>query len=218
MSETAATGFKRTVVVVALAIAALVGIVVLFVLPAETGYDPTGVGEATGLDKIANPDNPEYEAGLKRMETEQVLVAGAPATMPEGVSDVWEAELGPFESVEFKYEIPQGQTMAFKWDAGSPVHYDMHAHPYDGGVDLTESYSIDDASSMEGTYTAPFTGIHGWFWENRSMDNVTLRLEATGGMTHSTVFSQIAQIEREIDGAGPRPEGAAEGHAMQGAE
>ena len=64
MTETAATGSRRTILVVALAIAALVGIVVLFVLPAETGYDPTGVGEATGLDKIANPDNPEYEAGL----------------------------------------------------------------------------------------------------------------------------------------------------------
>ena len=95
-------------------------------------------------------------------------------------------------------------------------HPDLHL--LIGGEKLTESYAKTDGAAQSGVYVAPFTGIHGWFWENRSMDNVTLRLEAKGGMTHATIYSQIAQVERDIEGAGPRPEGAAEGHAMQSEE
>lgn len=212
------TSAKKPLLIV-VALVALVAGVILFVLPAETGYDPTGMGEATGLNKIADPDNPELERGMARMETQDVLKLGEAAPVPEGsVTDTWEVELAPFESIEFKYEIAEGQPIDFNWEATGPVHYDMHAHPYEGGEELTESYAIDDAQQMQGTYTPAFTGIHGWFWENRSMDNVTLRLEATGLMTHSTVFGSTAISERPIEGAGPRPQGSAEGHAMQNTE
>ncbi len=210
---------NKTPLILAVGGVAVAAIIVFFVLPAETGYDPTGVGEATGLTEIANPENAEFERGQARMATQDVLLLGADApAVTEGVSDSWEIELAPFESVEFKYEIAEGQPMAFRWEATGPVNYDMHSHPYEGGVEMTESYSIDEAQVMEGTYIPAFTGIHGWFWENRSMDNVTLRLEATGAMTHSTVFGSTAVQERPIEGAGPRPEGSAEGHEMQAGE
>jgi hypothetical protein len=216
MTET--TSSNRTGLIAGGVILAGAAIAVLFVLPAETGWDPTGVGESTGLVKIADPDNPELARGMERMAQEDVLVLTDSAPEPaSGVSDTWEYELAPFESVEFKYEMPEGEPASFRWEGTAPLHYDMHAHPYQGGEELTESYGIGDAQVMQGTYDPAFTGIHGWFWENRSMDNVTLRLEASGQMTHSTVFSGNGQFERPIEGAGPRPEGAAAGHAMQDA-
>ncbi len=220
MTDTASTPSSNKKLLIGSGIGlAAVAAVVMFVLPAEYGIDPTGVGAATGLIKIAEPDNPEFEAGLTRMENEEVLLLSETTPAPEpGATDVWEYELAPFEGIEFKYTIPQGARVAFRWEGSEPLEYDMHAHPFDGGVEKTESYSIDDAQMMQGVYIAPFTGIHGWYWQNRSLDPVTLRLEATGGMTNSTIYSSGAPTERPIEGVEDTVSGGAAGHEMQDAE
>lgn len=214
MTQTSSRSKLPWIMLVVIALTSAV--VVLFVLPAETGYDPTGVGEATGLTEIADPVNEELVRGQARMESEDVLVlSDTPLPALDGVSDVWEYELAPFESVEFKYTIPEGAPVNFTWAGSGELHYDMHAHPFEGGVELTESYGVSDAVSMTGTYNPAFSGIHGWFWENRSLDNVTLRLEASGGMTHSTIYAGDSVAERPLEGAEASPEGSVAGHAMQ---
>ncbi|GGD47532.1 hypothetical protein [Aurantiacibacter arachoides] len=186
------------------------------VLPAETGWDPTGAGKALGLTQIADPVGPETERGQARMARQQVLAENDASSQPAGgVDDSWSVELGPFESVEFKYTIAEGDRMNFAWQASGPVHYDMHAHPFEGGEELTESYAIGDAATMRGSYTPAFTGIHGWFWENRSMEPVTLTLDAQGAMTTSTIFRDNGAAERPIAGATDRISGAVAGHRMQ---
>lgn len=198
-------------------IVALGAIAVMFVIPAETGWDPTGVGKATGMVEIADPRSEDTVRGETRMAEQEVLTLGETAPIA-GVTDSWEYELAPFESVEFKYTIAAGKPIAFRWEASTPLHYDMHAHPFEGGTELTESYSIDDQQVMQGTYTPAFTGIHGWFWQNRSMETVSLKLEASGGMTHSTIYAGSSAQERPIEGAEPVPEGEVAGHAMQAPE
>ena len=190
-------------------------IVILFVLPAETGFDPLGTGKATGLDKIANPDNPELERGMQR--TGVLMLAETRPEPAPGITDVWEYELAPFESIEFKYTLPEGQPVTFHWEASEPLNYDMHGHPFEGGEALTESYSIDKAQAMQGTYVPAFTGIHGWYWDNRNADNVTLRLEASGPIEASTIFGPSGSFDRPVEGARGAIEGTVEGHQLQGA-
>lgn len=210
---------SKTPYVAAGAAAAMAFVAVAFVLPAETGWDPTGIGAATGLVKIANPDNPELERGMARMETQDVLLLSDTAPeAEEGVTDSWEYELGPYESVEFKYTIPEGARMAFRWEGSDTLNYDMHSHPFEGGVEMTESYGVDEARVMQGVYIAPFTGIHGWYWQNRSVTPVTLKLETSGGMTTSAIFGASGEVERPLEGVENTVEGAAAGHEMQDAE
>ena len=215
MTETAPRS-KKPLLIGGVALVAIAAGAVLFVLPAETGWDPTGVGKALGLVEIADPVNEEQQRGTARMERETVLELSdaAPAAQP-GASDVWEYELPPFEGIEFKYTVPQGGKVAFHWQASGPLHYDMHAHPFDGGTEMTESYSVSEAQAMQGTYTAPFTGIHGWYWQNRSLDTVTLRLEASGAMTTSTIFTSAGELDRPLEGVENTVQGSAAGHEMQ---
>ncbi len=197
-------------------VAAGAALAVLVILPAETGWDPTGVGESLGLTQIAEPTNLELERGMARMAEQDVLtLSQTPLPASEGVTDVWEYELLPFESVEFKYTMPEGQPMTFHWEGTGTLAYDMHAHPFAGGEEVTESYGVDEAQAMNGVYTPAFTGIHGWFWENRSMDNVTLRLETSGAMTRSTVYTSAGEQDRPLEGAAEGPQGSVEGHQMQ---
>lgn len=175
---------------------------VLFVLPAEFGIDMTGFGRATGLTQVSQAtDNIYLERGNKR---KGVLSLSDRSPAPaDGQVDRWEFELGPYESIEFKYVIEQGQPMHFFWRSTQPLNYDMHAHPYDGGEAMTESYSIDKADHLGGRYTAPFTGIHGWNWENRTLEMVKITLDASGGLVSSKVFTNSGELERPLSGKAP---------------
>lgn len=215
MTDTAPRS-KKPLLIGGIALVAIAAGAVMFVLPAETGWDPTGVGKALGLVEIADPVNEEQQRGTARMERETVLelANAAPAAQP-GATDVWEYELPPFEGIEFKYTIPQGGKMAFRWQGSAPLHYDMHAHPFEGGTEMTESYGVGEANTVQGVYTAPFTGIHGWYWQNRSLDTVTLRLEASGAMTTSTLFTAMGEVDRPLEGVENTVQGSAAGHQMQ---
>lgn len=179
------------------AVVAAAAIVVGFVLPAEFGIDPTGIGKATGVLAIAEPVNEEYERGKKR--TGVLTLSETPLEPLPGASDHYEITLPAYQSIEMKYEIAEGEAIVFDWRATAPVHVDMHAHPYDGGTALTESYTIEDAvSGQSGRYVAPFTGIHGWYWQNRSLGDVTVTVDASGAMTGSKTFSMGGENDREL--------------------
>ena len=206
MSEpsTASPSRKKAVIggVAALAIAAAV--VVIFVLPAEYGKDPTGLGTALGLNKLAEPGKNEEQL---RGEKRKGVLAALDGPI-QAADDRYVLELGPFESGEFKYTLKEGDKMRFSWEATGPVDYDMHSHPFDGGTELTESYAVTKGPSQSGIYTAQFTGIHGWYWQNRSTDNVTVTLDAAGPMSASTVFNQVGEADRPLE-----PPAAAQGES-----
>ena len=58
--------------------------------------------------------------------------------------------------------------MIFSWQADGELYYDMHAEPAGLGADYAESFEQGNGESRTGSFHAPFTGIHGWFWENRA--------------------------------------------------
>ncbi len=178
------------------AVVAAAAIAVCFVLPAEFGIDPTGVGKALGLTKISEPENIYLERGLKRTG---VFARSDTAPAPEpGAKDHWTFDLGPFEGIELKYVVPQGEAMSFFWSATGPLDFDMHAHPFEGGTDLTESYAIEKSDHLGGRYVAPFTGIHGWYWQNRGLERVTLTVDAAGGITGSKIFAMSGEHDRAL--------------------
>ncbi|WEK46702.1 MAG: hypothetical protein P0Y56_17120 [Candidatus Andeanibacterium colombiense] len=169
---------------------------VFAVLPAEYGIDLTGFGKATRLTEIAQPANKYLQRGLARSGV--FTPSDTPSAPERGVTDHWTFELGPFEGIELKYVLDQGKPMTFFWSATGPLGYDMHAHPFDGGTDLTESYAIAEADHLGGRYVAPFSGIHGWFWQNRSLNRVTLTLDASGQIAGSKLFGTFGEQDRAL--------------------
>ena len=172
---------------------------VFFVLPAEFGWDPTGVGRAMGVDKISQntTSNKYLEKGLKRKGV--FVVSKSQPPVEPGVRDSWEFELGPFEGIELKYEINAGEAITFFWSSELPLDYDMHAHPFEGGEEYTESYSIAKADHLGGRYQAAFTGIHGWYWQNRNLQPVKVALETSGKMRSSKIFNKLGERERQLE-------------------
>ena len=170
-------------ILIASSVAFCVAVAVLFVaiLPAEFGVDPLGTGEVLGLNALSRDEMPLEE----QLEAHR--------------EDFVEFELGPFQSVEYKYLMDLDSPMVFSWSADGELYYDMHAEPAGLGGDYAESFEQGNAASRFGSYHAPFAGIHGWFWENRGFEIVTLRLFASGFIQTSTVFGDGGEFERVID-------------------
>jgi hypothetical protein len=97
--------------------------------------------------------------------------------------DMFEIVLGPYEYVEYKYQLAKGATMVYSWSANLGVIHDFHGERApdagDGGP-AEESFDKSAKQQSAASYTAPFAGIHGWYWENPGADSVTIRLTSAG--------------------------------------
>ena len=52
--------------------------------------------------------------------------------------------------------------------------------PEGGPAGYAESFDRREANEAHGTYTAPFSGIHGWYWLNKTGAPVTVTLKTSG--------------------------------------
>jgi len=102
--------------------------------------------------------------------------------------DSREYTLAPGEGMEIKYNMRKGAGLAYSWTANATLFYEFHGEPDvkpagKEGTDYYESYDLDDKkgkTESHGTFLAPSTGIHGWFWENKSDKPITLKLVSAG--------------------------------------
>jgi hypothetical protein len=197
--EAPSTAKIVTATVIALIVASVILIVV--VLPAEYGIDPLGTGKRFGLTDLgrasARPVSPVDAA--RAAEIVPVLepsptgdaptVRGTFIAQPKRYQvDSREITLAPGEGMEIKYNMKKGAGLVYSWTASGTLSFEFHGEPDvkpegRGGTDYFESYELDDKTGKNqahGTFVAPSTGIHGWFWENKSPNEVTLKLVSAG--------------------------------------
>jgi hypothetical protein len=86
--------------------------------------------------------------------------------------------LTPGEGVEVKLVMEQGAQARFHWTAnGAVVNFETHGDGSGQKVSYEQGRGVPEQA---GVIEAAFTGNHGWFWRNRTDDDVTLTLRATG--------------------------------------
>jgi len=178
---------------IAMAVAGL--LLVALVLPAEYGIDPLGTGTRLGLTAIASPP-----ASTESVEAPTNPEAALMIPVPRGPvgeyprpfkTDVYEVVLPAREGIEYKYHLEKGAAMFYAWTAAAPVIYDFHGERSglvsDGGPS-SESYDKGTRERASGSFSAPFGGIHGWYWENTGTSQVTVRLTTSGFYNSAVVI------------------------------
>lgn len=162
---------------VALVVAAVV--LVVAVLPAEYGLDPLGAGSALGLLVLSGETS--GDADLRE--------DGIQAQPRPYVTDERVFEIPPEGELEYKYRLEAGRSMVYSWTANSWVRSEMHSEADDAPAGTAEFFEIEESTlGRFGTYTAPFPGIHGWYWKNESSQPVTLTLKAAGFFNRSVEY------------------------------
>jgi hypothetical protein len=183
---------------VALGVAAL--LLVTVVLPAEYGMDPLGTGRLAGLSSLAGTEAVGEPVPPPRGEKIVPVAEGPFALYPEQFKvDAREIVLGPYEYVEYKYHLEKDAVMLFSWRASGDVMHDFHGDPE--GQPSTSAQSFDKRAREEadGSFTAPFTGIHGWFWENPGGETITVRVTTAGFYTSAHQFRfDRSRVDRPV--------------------
>ena len=182
--------------VIAVIVAAI--LLVTVVLPAEYGIDPLRTGAALGVAALSAPLSepvPPPEG-----DTVAPVQEGPFALYPaEFKVDSREFVLGPYEYVEYKYHLEQGATMLFAWRASDDVMHDFHGVPDGAPASAEQSFDARPRREADGSFAAPFTGIHGWYWENPGGETVTVRVTTSGFYTAAHEFSyDRTRLSREV--------------------
>jgi hypothetical protein len=153
---------------IALAIATV--LLVFVVLPAEYNVDPTGFGRAIGLTRLSDPE---------AAKTDSEGTAGAGSSRKDAV----EIEVLAGKSLEYKFSLQAGDKLKYSWKvepSGPALFFDFHGEPKGGKKGFFESYAVSTAKKARGTLTAPFDGIHGWYWKNKSEGPTKVTLATSG--------------------------------------
>jgi len=146
-------------------------ILVTIILPAEYNIDPTGIGHKLGLTVFNNTEATTSDS-LSSKETSK---KSADAT--ETIEVVVPAGRG----VEYKFVMAQYQKLEYEWITdGTALYFDLHGEPEGDTTGYFESYAIATLGEMKGSFTAPFSGVHGWYWKNTSELPVTVQLIVKG--------------------------------------
>ncbi|WP_144098250.1 hypothetical protein [Croceicoccus sediminis] len=168
----------------ALVVAAAV--TVLFVIPAETGDDPTGVGKALGIAGMSAGDAPTETIDTTAKVDEEAQAPAGPAEAAAQAKSAWREDaqkivLPPYRGTEMKARMKAGDGYSFDWKSDGAVMVDMHGDPPNAGPDdFTSYWEQAETTSQAGTFVAPFDGIHGWYWRNLTDKPVTVELKISG--------------------------------------
>ncbi|MHB1086234.1 MAG: hypothetical protein ACYCZ0_00615 [Minisyncoccota bacterium] len=151
-------------------IAFIVALVILIgaILPAEYGFDPTGIGKALGFSALN--------------VTNAVQGNGKPSTEePEKYQEnVVALRIAPGQGFEYKFTMRQGQSLLYSWTSTGPLDYEFHGQLPEAPPGEFTSYVKSAGSRENGSLVAPYDGIHGWYWENKSGKTVTVTLTTAG--------------------------------------
>lgn len=187
---------KATAIAVGLATALLVTVV----LPAEYRIDPTGIGHQLGLNALSQTTSttkPSVTAAVDTGNSNAALAAKAEAAFGKHAGRALNASavsvagntlhrntltvtLPPGKGAEVKAHFGTGEGLTFRWQATGNVAVDMHGEQ-PNAKDTWTSYAVETSQhEAAGTFIAPFEGNHGWYWENRGTEPVTVVIEVFG--------------------------------------
>jgi hypothetical protein len=181
---------SKSAIAKAAVIALLVALLLLsaVVLPAEYGYDPVGTGKALGLTVIS-------EAG----ESTTPEPAAAPVVKGAYVEearifkyDSQDFLLPPGDGMEMKYHMQKGASMVYAWKADGVLEFEFHGEPdQKPSKDYYDSYELNKAGkdASYGSFVAPSTGIHGWYFKNNSDKEIKFHLNVAGFIDGAKMFA-----------------------------
>ena len=172
---------SKGAIVKATIIALAVALLILFtkVLPAENDIDPLKTGKALGLTGLSKAA--DTTAAGRATPVQTGIFTAQPKIYKVDSEDL---SLLPGEGVEIKYHMLKGAGMVYAWKATGKVMFEFHGEPdQKPKPDYFESYELDDKVGQDhsyGAFTAPSTGIHGWFWQNKEKKPVQIHLTTAG--------------------------------------
>ena len=174
---------KATVVAIAVAFI----LIVVVVLPAEYGSDPTGMGKILGLKEMGEIKmsllDESHKESSQQNTTSSIEIDHTEEAMVKNTinKDVVEITIEPGQAIEIKLEMRSGSLVQYEWKTiKGGLNYNLHGDGYKGSQQFISYKKGRMVPSDSGELKAEFDGYHGWFWRNREKFSVTVSLQTSG--------------------------------------
>lgn len=208
-SGKADTSGKRIAISAGIGAAVAAAILFVFILPAEYGVDPTGIGARLGLTQMTAEPTRTIEivdvlGGNEALTEVEIPDFGEPVPLPntsvhqlgdaQPRTDTIEVVIEAESETEVKTVLAQSQVVTYSWsvDQGT-IYADFHGHDPALGNEFWVRYLEDQegSSGHSGSLVAPFSGEHGWYWLNYNDHPVTVTLTVTGFHSDLIDYSEL---------------------------
>ena len=155
------------------------------IMPAEYNRDPLGLGQLSGLIRLWAPPEEEFDVAASAVPLSREYAMGFR-------SDTVEIPLRSGDDrtrgneLEYKVRMTKDSTLIYEWtvsDIANPeeFYYDFHGHTVVDGESMTvATYKQATGTSENGALTAPFDGVHGWYFQNQAVGPVVVHLKISG--------------------------------------
>ncbi|MGY2736395.1 hypothetical protein [Sphingomonas sp. UYP23] len=171
------------------AVALLAALVIVFgaFLPAEYHLDPLGLGRLTGTERMWAPPE-ETVAAKPSSDPEPAVRTYATAFRSDEIIVPLQAGGDPSrnDEIEYKVHLKKGGTYVYSWavigsSGPTDVYVEYHGHTLASRDTMKVAYYKKGfAQNDNGAFTAPFDGIHGWFFQNQSLKPLRIKLRLAG--------------------------------------
>lgn len=133
--------------------------------PAAPAEPAAPAAPKSPLKEIESPGAARDHATIYRQDMTEIMV-GAKGDPSGG------------DKLEYMINMKQGDHLAYTWEVveGGDFWHEFHGHT----DDAVTFYKKASGAAHQGSLVAPFDGIHGWYFENRSDRPVIVRLRISG--------------------------------------
>lgn len=175
------------------ALVTAVVVLICFVLPAEYRIDPTGIGRATGVIRLAGARRIAGEA-VGAASTQSAIGAPARYYAAEFRSDFVDIPLNASgtrdgkDELEYKVRMKAGSAFVYSWTVegvSNPeaFYFDFHGEAPPAtpdGVPTVVELRQTTGLQSHGELTAPLDGVWGWYLQNQSEAPAVVHLKLAG--------------------------------------
>jgi hypothetical protein len=126
---------------------------------------PAAPAPASKYKEVESPGAHKDHVVAYRTDTVDVPLAAAKD--PQGEHEI-----------EYMVRMKAGDTISYAWQAqgAGDFWHEFHGHT----ADTVTFYKKAAGATHQGSLTAPFDGIHGWYFENRTAAPVVVRVRISG--------------------------------------
>jgi hypothetical protein len=180
----------RLLAILAGGLAVASAITLFAVLPAEFHIDPTGFGAATGLMSLSAapeatpaPTAAGQGAGISAVTQAAATHDDARPFRTDTIDIPVAAAEQDGSELEYKVHMTAGQALVYSWSVAAPkeeFYVDFHSEQRPSAKQNVVSHKVGLMTASNGSLTAPFAGIHGWYFQNQSLKPVVVHLKISG--------------------------------------
>lgn len=195
---------KKIIKATIIALVVALTILVIAVLPAEYGIDPSGLGKTLGFSKLHQPNDQLEETAMQVdvIEESHPLLKlenlgsdpdvqkpkeadnPAPNRQYEERDDSIQVIVPAGKGIEYKINMLKYGKLKYEWatDRGT-LYFDFHGevketNPTDNVY--FESYTVAFSNNITGTFLSPYEGKHGWYFKNKSETDIVVSIRLKG--------------------------------------